>query len=108
MGLKRTQEDKNLFIKNVTSEAKEIGLSIDEINDILSNNKVTFLNIIVLVIKKSPNISMSKKVIEKGTSINYAEVLLGEWVKDVTPSINTLKKALEFYIQFYERSIVES
>lgn len=99
--MRSTREEKIEFAKKVFKEAKEAGITQEEINSILSieENKLTFLAIITRIYEKSPNVIMAQKVIEKGESMRYASDIFGDWVLDTTKNINTFKAALETYLK---------
>ena len=92
-----TKKERTLYIKRVTFNAKRLGLTINQINDILAENKVSFLGVIVEIMENKPNMKMVEKVIEQGETMNYAETLLGDWVYAATPNLNTFKEALKIY-----------
>ena len=95
-----TREERIEFAKMVFKEAKDVGITQEEINEILSEeeNKLTFLAVITEIARHSPNVVMAKKVIDKGESMRYAADIFGDWVYEATKNIETFKAALEEYL----------
>ncbi len=95
-----TKEERRLFMKRVYSEARTYGMPSRLIDEILAMTNVSFLAVVVRIIREEPSTALCYKVIDQGWSMNYAASILGDWVYDATPRIHTLREALKYYIRY--------
>ncbi|MFP4656706.1 MAG: hypothetical protein ACLFNK_03970 [Candidatus Woesearchaeota archaeon] len=98
--MKTSRDERIRYIRDVTDEAKSLGMPASLMNEILNNNKISFLAVVNRMIRRKPNTAMCYKVITQGRNMRYVASILGDWVYEVTPNIRTFKEALKYYMRY--------
>ncbi|MFP4118242.1 MAG: hypothetical protein ACLFTR_04955 [Candidatus Woesearchaeota archaeon] len=98
--MKTSRDERIRYIRDVTDEAKSLGMPASLMNEILKNNKVSFLAVVNRIIRKRPDPAMCYKVTIQARNMRYVASILGDWVYEVTPSIRTFREALKYYMRY--------